>query len=233
MFSKSNPSQIFADGRKLLDNGNHDEAIKAFTKVIDLAPTSYEAYTNRGLAYVNKFFSIVDSIKEEQRKGVAQKYFSEGVKNFDKAIEILKLVIKKHEGEKELLAKVFIFRAEANYFLENLNEVFSDLSHALQYDSSNPDIYLKRGTLYLDDLDDPELAIEDFSKGIRIQPSAKAYISRCWAYIENGDAEEAVKDYKRAKTLDVTFVKNSERNRSIFKSRQWEQFKKEADNLSF
>lgn len=233
MFSRKSPQQFFEEGRSFLDNEKYDEAINAFTKVIELAPTSYESYANRGLAYVNKVFATIDTISDEQRESYAEKYLFESIRNFDKAIDILTVVIRSHESEKELLAQVFIFRAQSNYFVRKITEAFSDLNSALKYDNNNPEIFQKRGMLYLDELDDPELAIEDFSKAIRIQPSAQVYICRCWAYMENKDPDAAVKDYKRAKALDINFVKNSQRTRSLFKLRQWEQFMEEADKLLF
>lgn len=244
MFQRYNAQKTFENGQSLLDSGKYDEAIKAFTKVLeneiksisDISPTIY-SQVNRGLAYVCKFHSLVENddfdSSDEGSKEVARNILRLAITDLDQSVTLLKPAAGKDQHVKETLVRVFTTRAQANYNLENTEETISDLSSAIKYDEgSNLDLYNKRGLLYLEDLEDPDLAIEDFLKASRIRSNFESFIYMAWAHIDSGNIDEAVKDYKKAKNLNSK-AKEIERRTSIMKMHEWEQFKKEADNLLF
>ena len=106
-------------GLRLLNEGNYEDAILAFTAVIDIDPRNIDAYIARAEAYVysgesaeNLAQAIADletvlSIDEKNVEGwllLADAYIRQG--DFSKALEVLKEGSEKTDGAQEIADKI-------------------------------------------------------------------------------------------------------------------------------
>lgn len=80
----------------------------------------------------------------------------------------------------------------------NYQQAIDTLDRAIQFNSSIPDTYTRRGWLY-QQLGKPDKALEDFATAIKINPQTwDAYNNRAWLKYETGDMAEALKDAELA-----------------------------------
>lgn len=80
-------------------------------------------------------------------------------------------------------------------------EAITDLNEVLRDYPSNWDLYVDRGTAWLN-LGESEKALEDFTKAIQLKPnSPKLYSYRAWAYASNKSFPLAIVDYTKVLEL--------------------------------
>lgn len=152
--------------------GNLSEAIKAFTKSIELDPQLAEAYVLRGFAY--------DELRD----------YEEAIRNYDKAIELSPQDAQTH-----------YHRAGDYHLLGNYQKAIEDYDKAIALDPQNSRAYGARGLFYAE-LGNHSRAIKDFDKAIALNPKYKiAYGARARIYVELGKYQQAIRDFKIAARL--------------------------------
>jgi len=166
-------TEWFERGSELVLSGNHTEAVKAFSKAIELNPQDAETYYKRGNAY--------------RKLG----NYRQVVKDYSKAIALY-----------PQYPAAYISRGDAYANLGNYRQVVKDCSKAIELDPQYSFAYISRGDAYYN-LGNYRQAIKDYSKAIALYPQyPAAYISRGDAYGEIGDYQQAIKDYNRAIELN-------------------------------
>lgn len=111
-------------------------------------------------------------------------------------------------------------RASAYVYLHNPRRAIEDLDQALSIDPMESAFWSSKGGIYLDQLDDPEMAKLCFQKCISIKPSASAFIFLAWCYIDLEDEKNCMRYIHLAVSMDADVLK-LERNHNIFRERQW------------
>jgi tetratricopeptide (TPR) repeat protein len=150
-------------------SGNHNDAITAFTRAIELNPKYAKAYGGRGVAY--------------SRLGKHNK----AIKDFNKVI-----------GLNPKNAEAYGGRGFAYAGLGNHNQAIKDYSKAIGLNPNYANNYNNRGVSY-SRLDNHTQAIKDYSKAIELDPNdAKAYGNRGVAYSILGNTDQSIKDLNKA-----------------------------------
>jgi tetratricopeptide (TPR) repeat protein len=87
--------------------------------------------------------------------------------------------------------------------LELYKEAIDDFSHALAHNPDRLDAYLRRGTIFMDVLNDIPEAIHNFNEAIRRDRNISAgYYLRGSAFMEAGDYQQAIYDLNTALDID-------------------------------
>ncbi len=205
-------------GMNFMDKEDFEKAINKFSKVIEIEPTSYVAYYNRGNA------------KRELYK------YQEAINDYTKAIQInpeyfraycnrgnLKDILEDHHGAVDDFTKAlkispgdsasYLNRARAYLKLRqyeiavyDYNKVLDeDLDYQLAY-WDYVSAYVDRGKARLQNLGDSKIAIDDFNKAIEIDPNClHAYLHRSRSYREQEKYEEAISDLNKSLELYTEF----------------------------
>ncbi|OWR77692.1 tetratricopeptide repeat protein [Porphyromonas gingivalis] len=157
--------------------GSYEEAIKDYSKAIELDGKFIPAYYNRGNAYCEKGS------------------YEEAIKDYSKAIEL--------DGK---FIPAYYNRGNAYCEKGSYEEAIKDFSKAIELNDKYTYAYHSRGIAYCEKGSYKE-AIKDFSKAIELNDKyTYAYHSRGIAYCEKGSYKEAIKDYSQAIELDGKFV---------------------------
>lgn len=127
----------------------HD-SVTLWTHEINLLPSVYIAYNNRGNAYL-----------EQGKYQYAIEDYSKAIK---KAMEI---------GRGNKNAPIYNNRGNAYYRLKNLEQAVCDYDSAIQIDPQFTVAYINRGNAY-NELGNREKAIADYNKTIEINPLSKS-----------------------------------------------------------
>jgi len=134
------------EGWEQAQKGNYDEAIRYFTKAIDLNPLDGESYYSRGTAYSHKG------------------QYEEAISDYTKALKI---------NPRD--AKAYYNRGIACYKKDQYDQAISDFNKALEINPNNAEAYYNRGaTRYKKGQHDQ--AISDFKKAFEIDPNNPRYL---------------------------------------------------------
>jgi len=159
---------------------NLESAIGFYSRAIEFAPNNAMAYNNRGYAYqkLGKFDEALKDYNESIRINP-----NEAVPYFNRGDIYLRQILKKKTGE---------------YKKEKFNQVFENLSKAIELDPTFSSAYRSRGCLYYM-LNDSVKAIEDLSEAININPNdAKAFKLRGEVNFAREEILDAIHDYTEA-----------------------------------
>ena len=191
--------------------GSYEEAIKDYSKAIELDGKFIPAYYNRGIAYCEKG-SYEEAIKDYSKAieldgkfahayyGRGNVYYKKGaneeaIKDYSKAIEL--------DGK---FAHAYYGRGNVYYKKGANEEAIKDYSKAIELDGKFVHAYHGRGRAYCEK-GLYEEAIKDYSKAIELNDKyTYAYHGRGIAYFKKGSYEEAIKDYSKAIELDSKFI---------------------------
>jgi tetratricopeptide (TPR) repeat protein len=135
-------TEWFEKGYKLDESGNYSDAVKAYSKVIELNPQYADAYLNRGLAYC--------------RLG----NYQQGIKDYNKAIEL---------DSRAIRTAAYSNRGLTYGHLGNYQQAIEDYNKAIELDPQFAGAYLNRGSAYVE-LSNYQQAIKDCNKAIEIDP---------------------------------------------------------------
>ena len=143
-----------AIANKYIETGNYEEAIIAFTKLIDVEPNRTDAYLGRAKAYLgsgeteeNLQFALLDyenvtkinGIIAEGYLGMADVYVRRG--DYDKALEILKTGLEKTNMNKDIeYAITTLYSKFENLLQEYYNRNYSENSIGFMADVTNDNI---------------------------------------------------------------------------------------------
>ncbi|KGN74548.1 hypothetical protein HR17_05290 [Porphyromonas gulae] len=191
--------------------GSYEEAIKDFSKAIELDDKFALAYHNRGDAYSKKG-SYEEAIKDYSKaielddkyapayhnRGIAyceKGWCEEAIKDFSKAIEL-----------DDKFALTYCGRGNAYSNKGSYDEAIKDYSKAIELDGKFVYAYEGRGKAYYKKGSYDE-AIKDYSKAIELDDKyIHAYNDRGNVYSNKGSYDKAIKDYSKAIELDGRFI---------------------------
>ncbi|MBW2096972.1 MAG: tetratricopeptide repeat protein, partial [Deltaproteobacteria bacterium] len=102
-----NENDYFQKGTRLLKQGKLDQAARALTKAIHLAPDHVEAYNNRGLAYFEQkkypeaqkdFFTALELSPDDQEANNNLGIFFCGQEDYDRALVYFQRAVEKSDA---------------------------------------------------------------------------------------------------------------------------------------
>jgi tetratricopeptide (TPR) repeat protein len=175
---KQNPAEAYFNrGLEYYNNGDFDQAISEYNKVIQLVPNNSNPYYNRGLAYAGK--GDLDP----------------AISDYDKAIQLNPDFI-----------EAYINRGNAYNDKGDLDQAISDFDQAIHLNPDFAMAYYNRGNAYRD-MGDLDHAISDFDQFIQINPnSAEGYNNRGRVYKNKGELDHAISDYDHAIQLNPDYA---------------------------
>ena len=160
---------LFQQANFLVMLGQFDQAIKAYSEIIEVIPDYADAYNNRGTAYA--------------KTGD----YEQAIADFDKAIAL-----------KPDYAAAYNNRGTAYVANGNPVRAIADYGRAIALKPDNALAYNNRGTAYAAKGDSVQ-AIADYDNAIVMKPDlAEAYNNRGTAYRGKGEYGSAIADYTRA-----------------------------------
>ncbi len=166
-------TEWFEKGLKLGMSGNYTDAVKAFSKAIELNPSDAEAYYNRGTAY--------GMLANTQQ----------AIKDFNKAIEL-----------NPQFPVAYYNRGKAYSELGNMQQTIKDYNKAIELNLQDAWAFFGRGVTYAK-LGNQQQAVKDYNKAIELNPqNASAYNNRGAAYAKLGNQQQSIKDYNKAIELN-------------------------------
>ena len=177
-----NPSTadaFYKRGHKYYEEQKYDLAIANYTKAITLNPKYLDAYLSRGVCYK----------KKEQ--------YTEAFADYAKVIQLnpKEPAVYKNQG--------IIYEIQQNYELAVTNYTKAIELAGKEY----PDLYLYRGTIYLNNLEKPDLAMADFQMAVKLLPqNATGYNNLGYVYSLKENFTQAITNYTKAIELDPKFI---------------------------
>ena len=209
------------------EKGEHDLAIKDFTKAIQLKSDYVIAYNNRGAVYRDKGEydqAIEDCSKAIQLKpDYAEPYSNRGAAyrnkgDYERAIKDYDTAIKL----KPDFVQAYYNRGLAYHEKREFDRAIEDYSKAIGLNPKLFHPYYNRGNAYLQKRDF-DRAIEDYSKAIELNPEfGPAYCNRGEAWLGLKEWNKAKADLTAAKDKGVDIVAafhNSYRDVAMFERR--------------
>ena len=204
-------AQIYVqEGTASLRSWKLPQAIKAFTRAIEIEPRYAEAYVKRGLAYYRSAeyeLAIADYTETLKLKRYqADAYASRGdayqsLGNMQRAIEDYSTSLKRRRSP-----HVIRKRAETYFKQGDIQKALADYDDLIKQKPTAL-AYYGRGNVYLQlsiqgNENRLKLALADLDQAIALEPSfASAYISRAQVHSQLGDRTLASRDSKHANTL--------------------------------
>lgn len=173
-------------GIELVRNGNPDQAIIEFNKVLTFNPDDVTGCIHAGLAYSQK-------------------------KDYEKAIDFYSRALASAKDPKTL-GLAFELRGAAYFQLFNLGAskepakiidlIIADYTKAMEFNPTNFGLYLNRGYAYTSKNGVSDLAVADFLKAIELNPTyAGTYDGLARAYYQKKDYTKAWDNLRQAKKL--------------------------------
>lgn len=157
----------------------YDLAIADYTKAIALDPKFSDAYLNRGVSYK----------KKEQ--------YTQALADYAKVaqLEPKDPAVYRNQG--------IVYEILKNYDL-----AISNYTKAIQLDRKNyPDLYIYRGNIYLNNTQQPDLAIADYKMAVELLPKeATGYNNIGAAYITKEQFALAITNFTKAIEIDPKFL---------------------------
>jgi len=130
--------KYFDRGSQDLSQGNFEQAVSDFTKVIGIAPQTHEAYYNRGAAR-SKMFAKENPLERTKTFFAGNCFLiNEAISDFTKAISIAP---DKFE--------YYMARGSAYIFVRQSKNAVTDLTRAIALNPNQADIYFNRGLAYI------------------------------------------------------------------------------------
>ncbi|MBN1993899.1 MAG: tetratricopeptide repeat protein, partial [Anaerolineae bacterium] len=202
---------LFAVGRSYFIQEEYMEAIKVYTKVIELKPDDADIYNNRGVAYYasgDLEKASMDFNKAIQLKpNLAEAYIGQGL--VYAASDNLEQAIKEYTKAIELkpdYAGAYNNRGLAYSASGDLENAIADFTQAIELKPDYAEAYVSRGFAYATS-NDLKQAIADFTQAIELKPDdAIAYTNRGAAYKDSSDPEKAITDFNKAIQLKPDFA---------------------------
>jgi tetratricopeptide (TPR) repeat protein len=165
---------IACRGHLRLKNNDWKNAIRDFSKVLEVDPKDTASLFSRGFSRYN-------------------------TKNYADAIEDFSAVLK--ANAKNVMA--YYYRGQCNYQIEDYKATMKDCNKITEIDPANFDAIITRGWCRLR-LGIPRSALPDFNRAIELRPmDAKGYYGRAVYYYSIKKENDACADYKKAISLGI------------------------------
>jgi PQQ-dependent catabolism-associated CXXCW motif protein len=170
--------------------GKYDEAIRDFSKAIELNPQHVEAYYNRGLAHAKKgdYGAAMTDLLEAATLDPARN------------AEVQALLLDKK------YASAYFQRGRIELAKGAYDRAIADYDQAIQLNPEYDEAYSYRGTAYYSKGDYGQ-AVKDYDQAIQINPKlAVAYVNRGIAYTSKSNYVHAIADFDAAIEIDSKFI---------------------------
>ncbi len=208
LIEKFNYSYFIWDilGASFLNQGNFNDAIWAYQKLIFLNENYAEAYINLGQAFhaTNRYDEAIKSYKKAislKPKHILVHYYLgmslEAVNNTEEAINSYKKTIKVNPN----YAKTFFRIADINNMHKDLDEAIYNYKKAILINPNYNDALNNLGNALMSKGLISE-AIINYNKAIKIKPTSKTYNNLGVAFKTLGNHIDAIKNYNNAIGLE-------------------------------
>ncbi len=168
--------ELFESGRKHSMDGRYGDAIRDFSKAIELDPDYAMAYINRGVAYH------------------CDGRYNMAITDYKKAIDIGKDYV-----------DFYLRKGNVFFDVGRYDQAIEDYTKAARLMPGYAAVYNNRGKAY-ESKGDYGKAIEDYAKAIDLDPGNPiAYINRGDTYKKKGNYEKAVEDYMKAMEINPQY----------------------------
>jgi tetratricopeptide (TPR) repeat protein len=192
-------------GRYYRENGKANEAIRIYSRGINLAKSS-DLYSNRGKIYFdqnNIDLAIIDfnkslKIDPNNTEALANRGAVYGMKqDWTKSFADLNRALEIDPNNLNAISNLGM----ANYSQQNFDKAITHYKKYLSIESNEPDIINTIALCYAQ-LGQYDKAIKEYTKAIKIKSNVGAYfLNRSLTYNQKGDKANALKDAERAKRL--------------------------------
>ena len=213
------PKQDYAEsyfnlGLSCQKSGKYNEAIKAFKKVIDLAPDHVEAYYAIGWNYfrLNQYTEAIEVLNQTIRldPNYCEAYMLRGMSylhkwRYNEAIEDFTTGIALTSNDDEgYLGRRLAYLARGNAYekMGQDEKAFEDVNKAIAMKSDDDKSYMIRGFISYKK-GNYDIAIEDFNRAINLNPNnIRAYGNRGFVYLDSGKYQSATADFQKSIELN-------------------------------
>ena len=189
-----------------------DDALKAYSRAIELNPNNTAAFNNRGVAYHGKGkldLAVKDyNIAIKLNPDDANAYSNRGnvyreMGEFNRAIDDTNTAIKLNPN----CTEAYNNRGAAFGAKGQVDLAIKDCSKAIELNPNCTVAYSNRGNAYCIK-GKFDLAIGDYTKAIRLNPRlAESYFNRGVAYCQKGKFDLAIGDYNKVTQMNPSFVR--------------------------
>lgn len=131
---------FFYQGQNLYEEGKNEDAIKYYTKFLEMFPKDHKAFNYRGMAYF------------------ARKQFEKAISDYNSAIKL-----------DPTFSAAYNNRGEAYFKMKEYELSIKDFSYVIKSNPANMDAYFGRGVVYMSD-ESYEDALDDFKRVIKEDP---------------------------------------------------------------
>ena len=193
-------------GNRAYDEGRQQDAMKEYSKAIEIYPENVGVYIGRGNIYddLGQYEKAIKDFDKaiELDPNYTIAYYNRGneykklgehekaIKDYDKAIEL----DSNHE-------KAYNNRGIVYKKLGQHEKAMKDYDKAIELNPNDANAYNNRGIVY-ENLENNEKAIEDYTRAIQLNPEhKKAYLNRAGVYSAIGEEALAEADRKKAEEL--------------------------------
>lgn len=185
---------------------NNEEALKAFSKAIEINPNFAPSYAGRAAAY-NELGQFQKAVSESEQAiridpNLAWSYNTlgwayNGLRKFRRAIEPLSKAI-------ELSPKytwAYVNRSWAHFATRNYEHALADAEQAIALDPGLAHGYFRKARV-LASLTKTDEAVRNFDKAIELNPEfAGAFLQRGYLFLKVNKSEQGMEDLKKAANL--------------------------------
>ncbi len=213
----------FRRGFRASSEGHTQEAVKEYSKAIELDPSFASAYHNRGILYNNlgEQQKALDDYNKAIELDPSYAYAYNGRGNVYSDLGEQQKALDDYNKAIELdPSYAFAYNGRGNVYrgFGERQKALDDYNKAIELDPSFAYAYNGRGNVY-SDLGEQQKALEDYNKAIELDPSfANAYNGRGIIYYDLGEQQKALEDYNKAIELDLNY-KFAYRNRGLLYSK--------------
>ena len=199
-------------GTELFDVNKY-EAIKMYTKALEIKPDLLIAYYQRANIY-----SLIDeydlAIKDyttliKHNDKISNAYYYRGnclmyIDEYESAIKDYAIALLLNPK----FAKAYLYGGNTKTYLKDDEGAIADLKKCIELTPDNADAHYNLGLLFLRN-EDFGKAIFNYTKAIRLNPSDyRYYEERAYAYIFQKSLKKACADLNTASTLGLDITKN-------------------------
>ena len=189
-----------------------DDALKAYSRAIELSPNHTAAFNNRGVAYHGKGkldlavkdYNIAIKLNPDDANAYSNRgnvYREKG--EFNRAIDDTNTAIKLNPN----CTEAYNNRGAAFGAKGQVDLAIKDCSKAIELNPNCTVAYSNRGNAYCIK-GKFDLAIGDYNKAIRLNPRlAESYFNRGVAYCQKGKFDLAIGDYNKVTQMNPSFVR--------------------------
>ena len=187
----------FQQAYQLHQQGRHVDALKLYSKIIKTSPNHLGALTMFGMLSIecsNNLEGIKcleKSLKMDPKQFWAENALGVGYLNLNQYNIALRHFLRAIETKNDYVDAYFNL-GKTYRLLNHFHDSVLSYTKCLSFTSSYADAYLNRGNIYLEGLDSPLLALQDFEQFVKLIPGS------FFGYSNKGNALKSLKRYEEA-----------------------------------